>query len=391
MVLPKLEADTEYFYIVGDEEGGWSKEYSAKTAPFSENLRGNFSIAVFADLGIHNGEATTAYVNKIVGNDEVKLVWQGGDVGYADDSFLHKDCAFKFCYEETWDNYMQSIEPFASKVPYMVAVGNHVADCHDPACLDDEERREKLSNFTAYNTRFRMPSPESNSGALNMHYSFNYGPVHFISIDTETGYPGAAEQVRYVLPCGGFEEQLSWLEQDLIKANEDRATRPWIFVQGHHPLYQGDSVNRDFQVAMEKLFYDYGVDIYFSGHVHSYERDYPVYDSKVDPQKYENPTATTYLMIGGAGNDEMKNAQVTDPSPNDKLNGIAGRPNSWKESDDDGPWTAFTDKEHFGIGIVDIIDDDNLKFHYIRTSDGTEYDSMSLKRDHSVYINKYKK
>ena len=65
----------------------------------------------------------------------------------------------------------------------------------DPACLVDPEKRTKLSNFTAYNTRFRMPSPES-KGALNMHFSFNYGPVHFISIDTETGYPGAAEEVR---------------------------------------------------------------------------------------------------------------------------------------------------------------------------------------------------
>lgn len=30
-----------------------------------------------------------------------------------------------------------------------------------------------------------------------MHFSFNYGPVHFISIDTETGYPGAAEEVYF--------------------------------------------------------------------------------------------------------------------------------------------------------------------------------------------------
>lgn len=109
-----------------------------------------------------------------------------------------------------------------------------------------------------------------------MHYSFNFGPVHFISIDTETGYPGAAEETRYVLPCGGFEEQLSWLEADLIEANNHRGVRPWIFVQGHHPMYQGDSINKEFQAAMEDMFYKYGVDIYFSGHVHSYERDYPV-------------------------------------------------------------------------------------------------------------------
>ena len=121
-----------------------------------------------------------------------------------------------------------------------------------------------------------MPSAESGSGALNMHYSFNFGPAHFVSIDTETGYPGAAEETRYVLPCGRFEEQLAWLEADLIEANKHRDVRPWIFAQGHHPMYQGNSVNEDFQVAMEEMFYKYGVDVYFSGHVHSYERDYPV-------------------------------------------------------------------------------------------------------------------
>jgi hypothetical protein len=41
-------------------------------------------------------------------------------------------------------------------------------------------------------------------------------------------------------------------------------------------MYQGGSVNKEFQAAMEDLFYNYGVDVYFSGHVHSYERDYPV-------------------------------------------------------------------------------------------------------------------
>lgn len=41
-------------------------------------------------------------------------------------------------------------------------------------------------------------------------------------------------------------------------------------------MYQGKSINSDFQAAMEDMFNEYGVDIYFSGHVHSYERDYPV-------------------------------------------------------------------------------------------------------------------
>jgi hypothetical protein len=282
---------------------------------------------------------------------------------------------------------MNLIQPFASYKPYMVAPGNHEADCHDPACLTDKTRRTMLSNFTAYNTRFRMPSQESKSNGLNMHYSFDYGLVHFISIDTETGFPGAEEETKYVLPCGGFGKsyldkqpsasgnQLEWLKADLEAANASRAIRPWIFVQGHHPMYQGDFIDQSFQAAMEKLFYDYQVDIYFSGHIHSYERTWPVYQGIVEPT-YQNPRATTYIMLGGSGNDEMKNAKMTssDPSPNYKLT---------KESDVPGPWTVFTDKNYFGAGLVNIINSTHLEFNYVRTSNPSEpYDSMLLIKAH---------
>ena len=50
VVLSKLEPDTEYFYVVGDDAGGFSKEFRAKSAPLSQNLR-NFSFGIFGDLG----------------------------------------------------------------------------------------------------------------------------------------------------------------------------------------------------------------------------------------------------------------------------------------------------------------------------------------------------
>lgn len=40
-----------------------------------------------------------------------------------------------------------------------------------------------------------------------MWYSFNYGIAHFVSIDTETDFPGAPEEKRYVLPTGGFGQE----------------------------------------------------------------------------------------------------------------------------------------------------------------------------------------
>lgn len=125
VTLGALSPDTTYYYIVGDETGGWSSEYSFRSAPLSANLRGNFSFAVFGDLGYVNGEASNNYLKSI--KDQIKFVAHAGDVGYADDSFLHVGCATKFCYEDSFDTYMNSVEEWASKLPYMVAPGNHEA------------------------------------------------------------------------------------------------------------------------------------------------------------------------------------------------------------------------------------------------------------------------
>lgn len=366
-----LKPNKNYYYIVGDGLRVWSNEFTFIAPDYNKV---NPSFITYGDLGSINGNDTINYLDSI--KESIDLFWHGGDISYADDAFLHKDCVFKFCYEESWDRFMSYIEPFASYKPYMVVPGNHDVECHDPSCLFDLDRRNKLSNFSAYNSRFRMPSYESN-GVLNMYYSWNYGPIHFISIDTETGFPGAEEEKRYVLPCGKFGDQLTWLENDLKEANKTRVQRPWIFVQGHHPMYQGDFVDIDFQNAMEELFNKYAVDIYFSGHIHSYERTWPVYKSQVE-KTYNNPSATTYIMIGNAGNDEMddvdaKKIKELDISPNYKI---------YKESDVSGPWTAITDKCCFGIGKVNIIDKSNLEFQYIRTKTGEIYDRIILSRIH---------
>ena len=72
---------------MGDESGGWSSEFNFKSAPLSSKLRGNWSFAVFGDLGVYNGLPSTDYLTKI--KDDIDFVWHGGDISYADDSFLH--------------------------------------------------------------------------------------------------------------------------------------------------------------------------------------------------------------------------------------------------------------------------------------------------------------
>jgi len=137
------------------------------------------------------------------------------------------------------------MQPTAQQLPYMVLPGNHEAQCHSGPCLVEEDQRgERLTNFTAFNHRFRMPSPES-GGVMNMWYSFNYGPIHFVQIDTETDFEGAPKDAYVGLETGGFGRQMEWLAADLAKAASpaERALRPVIIVSGHRPVYSLDDID----------------------------------------------------------------------------------------------------------------------------------------------------
>lgn len=57
--------------------------------------------------------------------------------------------------------------------------------------------------------------------------------------------------------------------------------------------------------GLEKLFYDYGVDVEFWAHEHSYERLWPIYDFNVLngslEYPYTNPRAPVHITTGSAG------------------------------------------------------------------------------------------
>jgi hypothetical protein len=262
---------------------------------------------------------------------------------------------------------MNLVQPFTSTHQYMVLPGNHEAECHSPACQVDVEKLEALGNFSAYNSRFLMPSATSN-GNSNMWYSFNYGPVHFVSIDTETNYDGAPND-HYTWHGGNGDfwgDQVAWLEADLAQAAQERDVRPWIFVGGHRPIYSAKHADGDgnpngfsaqMQSVFESLFHEYGVDMYFAGHLHSYERQYPVYDGTNVETDYENPSYTTYIISGGAGCDEG---------------------NSDYDDDAEVPsWNVYIDHTHYGVGMLDVSPQE-LTWRYLDSATGDVLDEMTL-------------
>mmetsp|Transcript_10733 Transcript_10733/g.19436 ORF Transcript_10733/g.19436 Transcript_10733/m.19436 type:complete len:453 (+) Transcript_10733:45-1403(+) len=370
-LMENLSCDLEkIFYQVGDEADGWSEVFSFKRAPCASSGTA-FSISVFGDMGyldsdlrppkIPHGDDPYHGLNKVwsatysrnmleslKNSGDIDWVFHVGDIGYVDDSFA--SAPLKFTYEEVYDGYMDWLQNLTSTMPYMVAPGNHESECHSPACIAQELKYGRhLRNFTAFNERWTMPSEESGgSRDTNMWYSFNYGSVHFVSINTETDWDGAEEQgtgdshIPW-LKAGGFGEDgefLTWLEADLKAAYEEKKAggRKWIIAAGHRPY------NTIQEMKIEEMFIKYEVDVYFAGHSHSYSRttssDKPV-----------------YIVAGGAGCDEMG------PSKESLLLGPLGQDS--------------IESDKYSTGVLDV-SDEKLSWRLIDSIDGSIIDSVDI-------------
>lgn len=117
-VLTGLESQGEYFYQI---EGGPPVEFTAAVAP---GPRHSFRFLVFGDMGEGEhraakapGAPRTVELLAQEQQDGAELILHIGDISYANGK------------EEIWDSFMDSIEPFAKKIPYLVGVGNHGENC----------------------------------------------------------------------------------------------------------------------------------------------------------------------------------------------------------------------------------------------------------------------
>ncbi len=169
--------------------------------------------------------------------------------------------------KEQWvHDFFASMRPLLSHVPLLPVIGNH-------------DRNARI-----YYDLMAVPQPE-------YCYSYKTGDVEFFAIDTNRSVqPGSV--------------QYKWLESAL-KAS----TAKWKIAAHHHPPYSsdtddfGDSATgptTDGEIGLRSLsgLYDrYQVDLCFTGHIHSYERTYPLKGGKVVGEG----EGTVYVVVGGGG------------------------------------------------------------------------------------------
>ena len=176
-------------------------------------------------------------------------------------------------------------------------------------------------------------------------YSYDYGSAHMVSISSEHDLHPNSDQ--YV-----------WLERDLESVNRD--ITPWLVVTSHRPLYEPELIPselitiRHIREEIEELMYKFKVDLFLSGHYHSYFRSC----AGLFRGKCHN-FGTQYITVGTGGANLFRGTQ-TYPY--------------LVEND----WTKSFHKI-FGYGRVSIFSSTSLYWEFIDT-DGKVIDDVWIKK-----------
>lgn len=218
----------------------------------------------FAAVGDWDCKSDTKDTVKNIINQDPELVLALGDLSYNGKA-------------KCW---LKLIEPFADKTK--IVIGNH-----------EIESSKLLQHYMTY------------FGLEKQYYSFTYKNIHFLVLSTEIPYEEESEQYEFV-------------EKDLQRSAEDPSV-DWTVALFHRQTYSsggGPDNEDDFRETYHPLFDEYEVDLALQGHLHAYERLYPIsFNHKDDSEPivtdsnhnhYENPPGTIFITAGTGGAHDMK-------------------------------------------------------------------------------------
>lgn len=302
-----------------------------------------YRFVAFGDIGAETPEqrglATRAFL------EHPDFVVVPGDIVY--DRGQVTDYRKKFWPVYNADKADTSGAPIMRSVPFIAAVGNHDADSRD---LD------KVPGALAYYMFWDQPlnGPDAKEGSalvpeLNgsdaakkafyeaagkryprmTNFSFDYGNAHWTVLDSDTYVDWTDKELT------------DWVANDLAASKD--AT--WHFVMFHHPGFNSSREHYEQQQMrlLSPIFEAGKVDIVFCGHVHNYQRSFPLLfkpdnkgtllaggkknnsprgrvvngrwtlDKSFDGKNNNRPKGVIYIVTGAGGQDLYNPEQTNDP------------------------------------------------------------------------------
>jgi hypothetical protein len=237
--LSGLEPDTTYCYTVYQDGMPATAPAPLKSAP-ATGSPGRVQFVAFGDSG-GGGSDQRALLQQIE-SVPYDFMIHTGDIAY--DSGTLADFESK---------YFGMYAPILGSRPMFPSSGNHDYETADAA---------------AFRQVFVLPE-NGGDGGVERWYSYDWGNVHMVALDTEHTGP----------------IQAAWLEADLT-ANK----LPWTIVYGHKPAHSSGEHGDDGPVNQwfVPILKAHHVPLVLAGHDHHYERFNPI-------------DGTTYIVTGGGG------------------------------------------------------------------------------------------
>lgn len=328
-----LAAGKTYTYVLTDEYLGVSTEPATFTA-VNPNAQ-SFKFVHVSDSQTDDSDLTNKGAGTGAGFANVLGAMDG-----AASFVLHTGDVVEYGkYENYWSAMLNENYSSLSRTPIMAISGNHETTYSDHAS-------------SAYNTtinHFNYSIPEQTDVSLGFFYSFVFGDVKFIMLNTNLLSNDKLTT-----------EQLTWLTNEL-----DNKTQKWTIVSMHNPMYSvgkwGSQSGRN-QIAqalkqqLTRLFAQKGVDLVLQGHDHMISRTHPINDTftaseevivKENEINYSvNPDGAIYLMNGPAGNQEKYSGDIKVSEADKSLYSYYGGSNasSWAEIEVNGDYLTVTVK-----------------------------------------------
>jgi acid phosphatase type 7 len=345
-----------------------------------------YRFVAFGDVGAGTTEQKSAALQ--VFNSNPDFVAIAGDIVYERGLASEYDTRFWPIYNAT---KIDSGFPMMKSTLFVSAPGNHDTDTQDLNAFPDAKSyyyfwNQPLNGPLGTEGSAGVPKIIANDtnrtafiGAAGDNYprmtnfSFDYGNAHWTIVDSNP-YMDWTDSTL-----------VKWVKDDLEKAKD--AT--WRFVMFHHPGFTSarDHFEQQHMRLLSPIFDKYKVDIVFNGHVHNYQRSFPLRFAKD-----KNGT----LLMGGKDNKAVRGRVVNgkwklDKNFDGKINttpqgtiyivtGAGGQElYNTDQNNDPDTWQKFTDKfisnEH-SFTVADV-DGKTLIIRQI-SADGKELDSFKI-------------
>ncbi len=260
-----LKPGTAYEYRVGagDKRSDWQSFHTAQGHDFKALI---FPDSQSSDYSVWAATAQPAWQR----NQDAQFFINMGDL--VDNGQDH--------YQ--WNAWFDAVGDMIARIPVVPLLGNH----------ETYDKDWKVRMPEAYLHLFALPRIDREK-YQNQFYSFDYGDVHFVVLNTQS------QELADFEPSLD-EDEVAWFKEDMAKT-----TKKWKIVLMHKDPLQYGFANRP-QPREEgfspegrlwmPLFDQYGVDAVLSAHLHTYRDRGHIRNFQRDE------SGPLYLITGVAGN-----------------------------------------------------------------------------------------